>query len=356
MSRPTRTPLAALAGALTLLAAGLATLPASPGAAATTGSGAQVVTRAVHVDVDNTNGTHVACTADGRSYRLRGELVGPRREVLGASVDRVNVLVHDTTTGSWFWQLPGHPAYDYAEKLAAHGETSLVLDRLGYDSSPLKDGNATCLGAQADMVHQVVQHLRSGSYHFTGSSRGVPAAEHVVLQGHSVGAAIAQVEAATFDDVDGLVLMSWSDSGATQAAVDGVQRQSQRCLQGADYAAFATSGRQFRRLAFATAPAGVQHTAARLRNQDPCGDVLSLGSVYSVSNLLTHQIEAPTLLLYGGRDKLNDPSSASRQQGSYKAGTPVARTTFAGAGNMLPLEKAAPQVRARVIRWLAALR
>ncbi|GCD88344.1 hypothetical protein [Nocardioides sp. LS1] len=341
--------LATLAAVLALpLLAGLTVAPAHAGA------GVDVISRAVTFSVDNTNGTRVACTADGQVHTVHATLVGPRSEVLGASVDRINVLVHDTTTGGWFWQLPGHPAYDWASRLADAGETSLVLDRLGYDTSPLTDGNATCVGAQADMLHQVVEHLRSGHYVYADQPRAVPSAQHVVLQGHSVGAAIAQLEAATFDDVDGLVLMSWSDSGATQAAIDGVQRQSQACLQGADYAAFAPSGKQFRHLAFASAPAGVQRVAARLRNQDPCGDVLSLGSAYATSNALTHQIEAPTLLLYGSKDRLNDPSSKDRQRDAYKSGTPVTTTVFAGAGNALPLERTAPQTQARVIRWLAA--
>ena len=77
------------------------------------------------------------------------------------------MLVHDLGTGGWFWNLRTHPAYDCATRLAERGETSLVLDRLGYGASRLADGNATCLGAQVDMLHQVVQHLVSGQYRWT---------------------------------------------------------------------------------------------------------------------------------------------------------------------------------------------
>ena len=141
---------------------------AAGGAQAASGGGADVVSRDVAFSLVNANSTADACSSDGRTYRVRGQLVGPRREVLGANADRVDVLVHGLGTGSWLWHLREQPAYDYAAGLARAGETSLVLDRLGYGASPIPGGNDTCLGAQADMLHQVVQHLHSGLYRFAG--------------------------------------------------------------------------------------------------------------------------------------------------------------------------------------------
>jgi hypothetical protein len=160
-----------------LLTTGLAALlvaPATPAGAAPRSPA--VLSRQVAFEVENSNATAVLCAPDNQSYRLRGRLVGPRRDVLGrGDALRVNVLVHDLGTGPWFWNLRHHPAYDYATKLARNGETSLVLNRLGYGASPLENGDATCLGAQADMLHQVVQHLRSGSYDFTRAQGSTPA-------------------------------------------------------------------------------------------------------------------------------------------------------------------------------------
>src|SRR4051812_1605829 len=88
-----------------------------------------VASRAVVFEVENTNATPVLCVPDDRSYRVRARLVGPRRAVTGhAGPIRVNVLAHDLAAGSWFWDLRGHPGYDYARELARRGETSLVLD------------------------------------------------------------------------------------------------------------------------------------------------------------------------------------------------------------------------------------
>jgi len=48
------------------------------------------------------------------------------------------------------------PAYDYAAKMAGLGQTSLVIDRLGYDSSGLPPGPRTCVGSAADVLHQIM--------------------------------------------------------------------------------------------------------------------------------------------------------------------------------------------------------
>ncbi|HEU4811724.1 MAG TPA: alpha/beta fold hydrolase [Nocardioides sp.] len=344
---------------LALVAGVLASLPVAASATDGTSPSARTVdvaSRKVAFSIENENATPVACKPDGGTYRLRGELVGPRPDLYGASVERVNVLVHDLTSGSWFWHLRRHPSYDYATRLAARGETSLVIDRLGYDASSLADGNATCLGAQADMLHQVIQHLRSGHYDFPTSSALPPAVEHVVVHGHSVGAAIAQVEAGQFDDVDGLVLMSWSDSGASSRAVDEASQQSELCLKGDDYASFGQGAREYRRLLFATAPRAIQRTAATLRNPSPCGDPLSLSQMLSAStSTTTRKIEVPVLLLFGGKDKLNRDDAARRQAAAYSSSVVVTRRTIAGAGNALPLERSAATTRGHVLRWLATL-
>jgi dienelactone hydrolase len=348
---------AVLAGALTTLpllpALSPALLPAAHAAAA--GDAGDVVARDVVIAVENTNATPVACAPDDKSYVLHAQLVGPRHEVLGADVSRVNVLVHDLATGSWFWHLRRHPAYDYAGRLAAAGETSLVLDRLGYGASRLPEGNATCLGAQADMLHQVVQHLRSGRYRFEDSTRATPAAQHVVVHGHSVGAAIAQVEAATFDDVDGLVLMSWTDSGASSRAVDEASRQSATCLRGEDYVKSGDSRKDYRTLLFVTAPAAVQRAALDHRDVDPCGDALSLGQMVTTSTLTARNVEAPVLLLFGGRDALTRDGAAGQQRQAYSSSVAVTSHTVRSAGSALPLERSAPRTRARVLDWLSRL-
>ena len=343
---------------LGLLTALVGTLVAAPPPPATAARAERVISRQVVFEVENTNATSALCLPDDQSYRVRAQLVGPRRAVLGRTGPlRINVLVHDLGTGSWFWHLPSHPAYDYATRLAERGETSLVVDRLGYGASPLADGNATCLGAQADMLHQVVQHARAAKYRFTDAPRTTaPSAAHVVLHGHGLGAAIAQVEAATFDDVDGLVLMSWTDRGATSLATRTALEQTAACLSGDDYAPFAQTRTAFRRLLFASAPTAVQRSATSRRAEDPCGDARSLAQLVTASSLGAGEVEAPVLLLFGSEDAVNRPDARARQAESYTSSEKVTSRTLPGAGSALPLEKPAASTRAIVLRWLDRLR
>jgi pimeloyl-ACP methyl ester carboxylesterase len=175
----------------------------------------------------------------------------------------------------------------------------------------------------------------------------------VVTHGLGLGAGIAQLEAGTFDDVDGLVLMSWTDGGATPLARRAAAQQSATCLTGDDRAPLATSARDYRRLYFESAPAAVQRAAAHRRTQDPCGNVTSAPTFSVATRLAAGQVDAPVLLLYGARDALHRADARRDQAGAYP--TEVRTRTFAGAGSALPLERPAGQVRRTVLRWLDGL-
>lgn len=353
--RTVRTLLAGLlVGALTGALAGAVVGQAAGAPGDSSPRGREVISRAVVLTVTNHNETSALCPADGEEHRLVGRLVGPRDEVLGhAGSTRVNVLVHDAGTGGWFWRMPQR-RLDYAGRLAARGETSLVLDRLGFGGSDLDDGRATCLGAQATILHQVVQDLRAGIYEFAADTRRtVPHAGQVVVHGHGVGAAVAQLEAAEFDDVDGLVLMSWTDAGASRAALAEAARQTSTCL-GTDYAAYGETARDFRSLLFRSAAPAVQRAAAGLRNPTPCGDVTSLLSTVGALNLQGRAVEAPVLLLHGARDARLRDGAAAAQADRYPSSAGVTSRIFRGTGSALPLEAAAPRVRRTVLGWLGA--
>lgn len=328
-----------LAGVLVI--SGLLTLPAA------TAQGTVAVSSVdVSFEVRNVNRTLVPCIADGRTHVLRGRLVGPAAALAADAAPRVNLLVHDITAGAWFWSLPGHPSRSYADELARAGEVSLVVDRLGYGASDHPAGHNTCLGAQADMVHQLLLALRTGTY-ADGSG---PAFEQVVLHGHSVGAAIAELAAATWGDADALVLMAWADSGASVRAIAEAAVQNSLCLT-RDYAHYGQSDRAYRSLLFAAAPLDVQLTATALRNPDPCGDAMSLAQTVVLLNALTHAIDVPVLLLFGEKDALNRPDARVLQPLAYGPRAEVTAYTLAGAGSALPLE--VPELEETVLGWLA---
>jgi pimeloyl-ACP methyl ester carboxylesterase len=338
---------------MTLLAASLTPASAAPGTSAERSP--RVVNRGVVFDLDNTSGALLRCQGDDRTYQVRGRLVGPRRDVLGRGGPlRVNVLVHDIGTGGWFWNPRRHPHYDYATQLARRGETSLVIDRLGYDSSPLRDGNDTCLDAHANMLHQVVQHLRSGRYDFASGRATTPHASRVVVHSHGVGASIAQVEAARFDDTDGLVLMSWAGSTPSTLETEQAQQQRWACRRGRGYAPYGATVAEYRRLLFATATVHVQRTAVRRRNPTPCGDVASLDQVMLSSTVSAARVEVPVLVMTGSRDA-RVRQQAAQAAGAFGSSREVTAHTVPGAGSALPLEASAPVTRRLVLRWLRAL-
>ncbi|MCW2852072.1 MAG: Pimeloyl-ACP methyl ester carboxylesterase [Nocardioides sp.] len=348
------TRLALLPVALLALVAPIVSAPATAAPAPAERPG-RLVARQVVFDLVNNGDGLLRCQGDDRTYQVRGRLVGPRRDVLGrGGSTRINVLVHDAGTGGWFWNLRRHPRYDYASQLARRGQTSLVLDRLGYDSSPLADGDDTCLDAQAAMLHQVVQHLRSGRYDFTRGRATTPHASQVVVHGHGVGATIAQTEAARYDDTHGLVLMSWAGANPSVLSIEQARTQSAACARGVGYAPYGASVAEYRRLLFATAPRRVQETAARLRNATPCGDVASLGPATVSAAASAGRVEVPVLVLSGSRD-----ARLSRQAGesasAFRASAKVTAHTVAGAGSALPLESSAPRTRRLVLRWLHSL-
>ncbi|WP_134741985.1 hypothetical protein [Nocardioides sp. 503] len=336
---------------LALVAATLAT-PASADAAQRP---ARLASRQVVFELVNQGDGLLRCRGDDRTYRVHGRLVGPRRDVLGrGGSTRINVLVHDVGTGGWFWNLRRHPRYDYATQLARRGQTSLVLDRLGYDSSPLADGDDTCLDAQAAMLHQVVQHLRSGRYDFTRGRVTTPHASQVVVHGHGVGATIAQVEAARYDDVHGLVLMSWAGDSPSAVAVEQARQQSAVCARDGGYAAYGATVADYRRLLFATAPRRVQESAVRQRNATPCGDVASLGPAILAASASARRVEVPVLVLSGSRDA-RVSRSAAESASAFRGSPWVTARTIAGAGSALPLERSAPRTRRLVLQWLRGL-
>lgn len=329
----------------------LAVLPGRPAAAAGT---VRVASRGVSFEVTNHNATSVAClpAPDGRDRTIRGRLVGPAPVIAGrAGSTTFHVLVHDAGTGGWFWNLHGRgiPASaDYATQLARAGETVVVLDRLGYDRSPLGSGS-TCLGAQATMLSSIVQALYAGTYKMAGPrDQGVPHASHVVLHGHGTGATIARLEAAHYSDVQALVLMSPLTTSPSTLALQTLRGQGQRCLSGASAAPYGSTNADFRRLLFASAPAAVQTAASRLRNSTPCGDVASL-----LSGVLTAQgqaVDVPTLVLTGSKDARRGGDGVTAT-----SSTRLVRRTYAGAGSALPLEKQAPAVRRTVLTFVRGL-
>src|SRR2546423_7130848 len=167
------------------------TADASPG---------DIVDVPVSFQVQNTNTSRDPCPSDGKSYVVRGHLTGARAAVLGSGPRAVTLYYEGFDSGEWNWRFRVVPGYDYAAEMAKLGQTSVTIDQVGYGASGHPQGNDTCIGAQADIAHQIIGQLRGPRY----GAQGIrPVAfSKVVLGAHDVGGAAAEVEAYSWHDID----------------------------------------------------------------------------------------------------------------------------------------------------------
>lgn len=117
----------------------------------------------------------------------------------------IQITLHGSTYSHLYWDWPFQPAlYSYMRRATASGYAVLNLDRIGIGESDRPPAAEVTIGANAFVVHQIVQALRGGD--LVVPSFGRIRAKRVALVAHSLGSLIAIQEAATYDDVDGVVL------------------------------------------------------------------------------------------------------------------------------------------------------
>jgi pimeloyl-ACP methyl ester carboxylesterase len=343
-------------GVVALACAGVAAIAATPASGAVrTG----IVDQRVEFEVRNVNRSKLPCGASGAGVTIAGSLVGPSE----ALADRgrpanVTLYLHEFSFGEWLWHFPD-PAYDYATHQARAGHVSVVVDRLGYDNSTRPRGFDTCLGADADIAHQIVSQLRTGSYRTEGLRPR--AFERVVLAGHSGGGMSAQIEAYSFGDIDGLMLFSHADQGFSAYGISEGLRQGVTCALGGEptepggpggYAYFGATPTAWTRNFFHDAEPRVVDAALPLRNRDPCGNVASFATGALVDVLRIREITVPALLLFASDDSLYDQPAAGRNQARLFTGSSDVTLEFFGGGHALPLQRSAPELRVTVSDWL----
>ena len=158
-------------GAAALLAAGVCLVPATADAAQTTCEDVRVPVR-----------------TGLTTQTMYGRLCVPQ----GATT--LQVLVPGGTYDNVYWDIGYHPdVLSYRRAMNDAGIATVAVDRLGSGRSSRPLSALVTVSTQADAVHAVVQALR-------------PRFDAVVLVGHSIGSATATIEAATYRDVDGVVI------------------------------------------------------------------------------------------------------------------------------------------------------
>jgi pimeloyl-ACP methyl ester carboxylesterase len=323
-------------------------------------NGRRTASKTVTFAVRNTNGSALSCASDGAPYEVKGHLVGPSSLFASRSRRRrgVTLYLHGFGLGGWFWDFNAAPGFNYATSQAKRGHASVVVDRIGYDSSGHPEGNKTCIGAQADIAHQVIGKLRRGDYSVEGDA--APRFKKVALAGHSAGGAIAIVEAHSFRDIDALIIMSFSFQNLPKAAVDfGQQRLV--CQAGGQpsdpggpggYAYLGQTPADFRAVMFRSARQSVIEAATALRNRDPCGDNASILAALLLQKPKVPTIKVPVLVVCGARDVLFNPLGCAAQREQFRRSRDTSLAIVRNAGHALTLERTASTFRAKVSRWL----
>jgi pimeloyl-ACP methyl ester carboxylesterase len=220
----------------------------------------------VTFQVANTNTSAAPCLSDGATYTIKGHISGPQAALASGKARSITLYLFGYEAGEWNWDLKGVLGYDYAAEMAKLGHVSLTLDELGYGaSSHPANGNETCQGAEADITHQIIQKLRHGEYTL-GESHGL-AFSTVVLAGHDVGGQVAEIEAYSYSDIDGLILVTWADQGFTPYIIERATLASfDTCAESASGYVHYVSEQEFRTLLFYNADPHVIDAADRLRN------------------------------------------------------------------------------------------
>ncbi|WP_354700719.1 hypothetical protein DSM112329_01005 [Paraconexibacter sp. AEG42_29] len=323
----------------------------------------EVVDVPVSFRVVNRNRTALPCLGapDGKTYTVRGTLVGPRA-VLDAGKAAATLYLHGLGySGDLFFRFRDVPGYDYPLQQAQAGHVSVVVDRLGNPAhDDLPDGNATCFPAQADMADQMVRHLRAGTFDAPGAARRF---DRVVLAGHSAGGLITELTQHAFKSADAIAVIGYTDTPspltlATFAVAGGdclTAPQRARGVTGAPgYAPFGRTNADFAAGHFHDIDPTVVKLVLARHNRDACGDLLGALQSLAGNVLLTRTITAPVLIISGSRDALFAPPTNTLAAATAFTGSPdVALVELPGTGHAVTLGRTREAFRSAMDAWLA---
>jgi pimeloyl-ACP methyl ester carboxylesterase len=333
--------------ALRLLAlAGLTCTGLLLGAGAARAAAQSTVEIPVAFQVKNTDTSQSPCDSglpNGATYTIRGHISGPQAALASGMASRITVYLFGYEAGEWNWDLKGVPGYDYAAEMAKQGQVSLTLDELGYGTSGHPaNGNETCQGAEADIAHQIIQKLRGGGY----TPEGAPGIKFstVVLAGHDIGGEVAEIEAYSFHDIDGLMLVSWADQGFTKYIIKrAAVVASQTCGESASGYVHFISDQEFRTLFTYNMEPRVIKAVDALRSPNPCGIIRSSPPSVPIDKTHLAQITVPVLIVFGDNDEVvYERKGEEEQQGDFSGSRDKSTEFIPEAGHLVMFAKTGP--------------
>jgi hypothetical protein len=136
----------------------------------------------------------IPVTLVGLPQTVYGKLCVPEQ-----ATRSVQVLVPGGTYKNDYWDLPTELGlYSFRAGMNNSGFATLTIDRLGTGRSSHPLSTLLTSLTEADVLHQVIQQLRAGSLG--------PRFDRVISGGHSLGAVISMIEAATYHDTDAVLI------------------------------------------------------------------------------------------------------------------------------------------------------
>ncbi|WP_285746966.1 alpha/beta fold hydrolase [Lentzea sp. NBRC 105346] len=296
----------------------------------------------------------------GGAATVHGQLCKPAN----ANPTSVQLLVHGGTYNRAYWDI-GIEQYSYQRDMARNGFTTFAVDRLGAGQSTHPASLPMLINVEARSMHEVVSHLRAG--HVGGT-----AFQKVVIVGHSVGSGIVAAEAATYHDVDGVVLSGMTHMPAVPALAVGaalgltpVFLDNQLAHLGTDPLWFTTRPGARRGL-FYSANADEAVIAADEATKDEVS-VPGMGTVAVFGIVLptTYGIDVPVFQAVGSQDvlfcgllALRDCSSAASLRAGeapyYRPEAQLETYVLPGAGHSLGLHRNAAEYYDATRNWLRA--
>jgi pimeloyl-ACP methyl ester carboxylesterase len=313
--------------------------------------------------VQNTNTSGVPCPSDNAAYTVRGHLVGPQSVLAGPAPRVVTVYLTGEDAGESNWRLTAVPGYDWPAQMARLGHVSLTIDMLGYGASGHPDGQQSCWGSQADVAHQIITQLRNGTY---AVGRGLPVKfQNIKLAGHDAGGAIAEIEAYSYKDIDGLAVVTYADQGFTPLLMERVARAGTVCASGGEPAYPGGPGGyyymerpdEYGPDLFYDADPAVIDAVIRLRERNPCGGIQSATTAVNTNSVRVAEITKPVLLVIGGADKMWTQEGWALQKGHFSGSSDVTAKSIPATGHYPMFERTLSQpsgFREIFEKWLTA--
>jgi alpha-beta hydrolase superfamily lysophospholipase len=282
----------------------------------------------------------------------------------------VQLLVHGATYDHLYWNFPyGVGYYSYVDAATAAGYATFDVDRIGDGNSSHPPSAELDLTAGAVALHDAVTALRAGAVD------GHPF-QRVIMVGHSLGSVEAWIEAASYHDVNAVII-----TGALHALnPDLVALAEADVYPAVDDPKFANSGldsgytttRPGTREALFYDPATAGPAVVALDEADKdTSTVGELGGLLSLeseppSEQPSSQITVPVLVVAGADDSIfctgvtvyNCASAASVRSYEaryYQAAAHLKVVVIPGTGHDLALSTTAPLTTAAMIAWSASV-